>query len=327
MTRDRRTVARTAAHALAGRYPDRRAVLAGAGAVFAAPLLRHGLAYAAVPAFRRRVGAIDVMVVSDGALTVPLSFSLPEIPAAEAAAFLDAHGLPPAGGPIATNVSLVKIGDELVLIDAGAGANFQPTAGKLADNLAAAGIETTSISKVVFTHGHADHLWGAIDDFDDSERFPNASYVIAAPEWDFWVDPDTPTRVPDWLKGMARASARILKRLESRIERGNKDQQIAPGLTFVQTAGHTPGHMSVMVESGGERLLIGADALSHAAVSFGRPDWRWGSDYDSDRAVATRKHLLDRLAVERIALIGFHLPWPGHGMVERKDTAYRFVPA
>jgi glyoxylase-like metal-dependent hydrolase (beta-lactamase superfamily II) len=85
--------------------------------------------------------------------------------------------------------------------------------------------------------------------------------------------------------------------------------------------------MSVMVESGGERLLIGADALSHPAVSFARPDWRWGSDYDSDRAVATRKRLLDRLAGERIPLVGFHLPWPGHGMVERKDTAYRFVPA
>ena len=161
------------------------------------------------------------MVVSDGALTVPLSFSLPEIPSAEAAAFLSAHGLPKAGGPIATNVSLVASGSELVLVDAGSGANFQPSAGKLAENLEAAGVEPDKITKVVFTHAHADHLWGAIDDFDDSERFPNASYVISAQEWDFWVDPGTPARVPDWLKGMALASARILKRLEGKLERRN----------------------------------------------------------------------------------------------------------
>ena len=82
-------------------------------------------------------------------------------------------------------------------------------------------MEPDKITKVVFTHAHADHLWGAIDDFDDSERFPNASYEISAQEWDFWVDPGTPARVPDWLKGMALASARILKRLEGNLERRN----------------------------------------------------------------------------------------------------------
>ena len=315
--------ARTSGPAAPG--PHRRAVLGGFAAALAAPLVPTGLLHAAVPPFRRSVGALDVMVVSDGALAVPLSFSLPEVPPAETAAFLTAHGLPAGGSPIATNVSLVGAGDELTLVDAGSGANFQPTAGKLADNLEAAGIAPASIAKVVFTHGHADHLWGAIDDFDDSERFPNASYVISAQEWDFWTDPDTPTRVPDWLKGMARGSARVLKRLEGKVERRRAGEEVAPGLTFVATGGHTPGHMSVLVESGGDRLLIGADALSHPAVSFARPDWRWGSDYDSDRAVAARRRLLDWLAGERIALVGFHLPWPGHGMVERSGTAYRFV--
>jgi hypothetical protein len=74
------------------------------------------------------------------------------------------------------------------------------------------------------------------------------------------------------------------------------------------------------------RRTRSAAALSHPAASFARPDWRWGSDYDSDRAVATRRRRLDRLALERMALIGFHLPWPGHGRVERSGTGYRFVP-
>lgn len=304
---------------------DRRAVLAGLGAAVAAPLLSTGAGSQSVPVFRRRVGAVEVTVVSDGTLTAPLSFSLPEVPRAAAEAFLRSHGLPAGGSPIATNVSVVRSGDELVLIDAGSGANFQPTAGKLADNLEAMDIDAAKITKVVFTHGHADHLWGAIDDLDDSERFPNASYVIAAEEWDFWTNPETATRVPDWLEGMARGSARILGRLESRIERRRSGEQVAPGLTFAETIGHTPGHMSVMVESGRDRLLIGADALAHAAVSFAHPQWRWGSDHDSDRAVATRRRLLDQLATDGIALVGFHLPWPGCWMVERKENAYRFV--
>ena len=251
---------------------------------------------------------------------------MPETPPGEAAALLASHGLPAAGLPSQTNVTLIKTGSELVLIDAGSGTGFQDTAGKLADNMEAAGINPASITKVVFTHGHADHLWGAIDDFDDSERFSHASYVIAAAEWDFWLDPDTPASVPDWLKGMARGSARVLKRLEGKTELRKPGDAIAPGLSYVGTPGHTPGHMSVMVESAGEQLLIGGDVLTHAAISFARPEWRVGSDHDRDRGVRTRKRLLDQSVADHLPLVGFHLPWPGLGMVERNGTSYRFVP-
>jgi glyoxylase-like metal-dependent hydrolase (beta-lactamase superfamily II) len=182
------------------------------------------------------------------------------------------------------------------------------------------------VTKVVFTHCHADHLWGAIDDFDDSERFPKASYVVPAPEWDFWTNPSTAETAPDWLKGMARGSSRILERLEARIERRGPGDSLSPGLAYVATPGHTPGHMSVMVESGSERLIVGGDVLSHHAVSFAQPGWRIGSDFDSDLAVTTRKRMLDRLVLDRLPFIGFHLPFPGHGIVEKSGSAYRFLP-
>jgi glyoxylase-like metal-dependent hydrolase (beta-lactamase superfamily II) len=305
--------------------PHRRAFVAGLGATLAAPAL--GLpARAALAPFRRNLGAIELTVVSDGTLSVPLSFALPETPATEAAALFTAHGLPPQGAPGQTNVTLVKSGNDLILIDAGSGPKFQPTAGKLSENLEAAGIDPAKISKVVFTHAHADHLWGVIDDFDDGRRFPNASYVISAVEWDFWTDPKTASLVPDWLKGMASTSGRILKQIEDRIERRKAGDTVGLGLTYLETAGHTPGHMAVLVESGNERLLIGGDVFNNHAVSFAKPDWRIGSDYDRDQGIATRKRMLDRLATDRIPLIGFHIAWPGHGMVERNGPAYRFVP-
>ncbi|MGE3988488.1 MBL fold metallo-hydrolase [Pseudorhodoplanes sp.] len=303
--------------------PHRRTVLAGLGAALLCP--RADALAASAPA-TRKVGGIEVVVVSDGVLNVPLSFSLPETPLSDAAALFKAHGLPEAGAPSQTNVVLIKSGRERVLIDAGSGPGFQPTAGKLQENLEAAGIAPDSITKVVFTHGHADHLWGAIDDFGDGDRFPNASYVIPAAEWDFWTDPDTATRVPDALKGMALGTARILKMIEKKVERRRNGETVAPGLTYLATPGHTPGHMAVSVTDGGQHLIVGGDVLTNTAISFARPDWRIGADFDRDQGIATRTRLLDQLATDRIALIGFHLAWPGFGAVERAGTAYRFMP-
>jgi glyoxylase-like metal-dependent hydrolase (beta-lactamase superfamily II) len=282
-------------------------------------------AFAAIAPFRRKVGAIELMVISDGTLSNSLSFALPETSPADAAAIFAAHGLPPHGAPAQTNVTLVKTGEETILIDAGSGPNFQPSAGKLSENLEAAGIDPAKITKVVFTHAHADHLWGALDDFGDDERFPNASYVMSVAEWDFWTDAKTQTVVPDWLKGMAAGSARILRKIERKVERRKAGDRIAPGLTYVDTAGHTPGHMAILVESANEKLLIGGDVFNNVAVSFARPEWRVGADHDRDQGVATRKRLLDQLASDRTPLIGFHLTWPGHGMVERSGGAYRFI--
>jgi glyoxylase-like metal-dependent hydrolase (beta-lactamase superfamily II) len=302
----------------------RRQLLAGAGAAIAAPLWSARGAAATAP-HRVKIGALDLTVISDGILNVPLSFALPETTSAEAAALFAAYGLPPSGPQPQTNVSLVHAGSEVVLIDAGSGSNFQPTAGKLAENKETAGVAPSSVTKVVFTHCHADHLWGAIDDFDDSERFPKATYVVAAAEWDFWTAADTAASVPDWLKGMALGSARVLKRLEGKIERRKAGDTVAPGLTYVDTAGHTPGHMAVMVENGLDRVLIVGDVLGNVAVSFARPQWRLGSDHDRDRGVAVRRRMLDRLATDRIPFVGFHLPWPGFGQVERSGAEYRFV--
>lgn len=303
--------------------PHRRAVIAGLGATLVLPRLQARAASAPVT---HNVRAIQISIISDGLLNVPLSFSLPETPLPEAAALFKAHGLPEGGAASQTNVVLVKFGAERILIDAGSGPGFQPTAGKLQENLEAAGIAADSITKVVFTHGHADHLWGAIDDFGDAERFPNARYVISDTEWDFWTNPDTATRLPDALKGMARGSSRILKALEKKLERRKAGETVAPGLTYLATPGHTPGHMAVLVENDGQRLIVGGDVLTNTAISFARPDWRIGADFDRDQGINTRKRLLDQLAADRIPLVGFHLAWPGYGAVERNGPAYRFTP-
>ncbi|KQQ14193.1 MBL fold metallo-hydrolase [Methylobacterium sp. Leaf123] len=304
---------------------DRRTLVAGMAAMLASAW--PGGRAQATALTPLRIGAATVETASDGTLSSSLAFMLPDAKQAEVEAAFRAEGQPAEASPIPTNASLVRVGREVILIDAGSGSSFQPTAGKLGEALERRDVPREAITTVVFTHAHPDHLWGAIDDFDDSERFPNARYVVPAAEWDFWTRDDVETLVPDWLKGFAVGSRRILRRLEAKVERRKPGEAIAPGLTYVATPGHTPGHASVLVEAGREQVLIGGDALSHAVISFRRPAWAFGSDLDRDLAIRTRLALLDRLANERATLVGFHLPGSGIGRVERSGDAYRFVPA
>lgn len=285
----------------------------------------HGFAATAHHQFK--LGDAEISVISDGTLTFGRSFALPSTPLAEAEILLKSYGLPPDGFVAQTNVVLVRTGEDVVLIDAGSGSNFQDTVGKLSENLAEAGIDPAAVTKIVFTHAHPDHLWGAIDEFDGSPRFSNARHFIANMEWDYWTHPDTVRQVPEPIQAMAAGSARILKSLDGRTERVRPGASIASGLTLLATPGHTPGHVSLMLESAGRQLLIGGDVLSHPVISFARPDWRWGTDADPDLAVHSRRHTLEMLVATKLPLLGYHLPWPGIGYVERHEGAYRFVPA
>lgn len=302
---------------------DRRLFMAGLAVGLASAWPTNSAS--ANPEEALKVGGASIETASDGTLSSSLAFMLPNTPREEVETVFKVEGQRAEATSIPTNASLVRIGSEIILIDAGSGNSFQPTAGKLGETLESRNISREAITQVVFTHAHPDHLWGAIDDFDDSERFPNARYVVPAAEWDFWTRDDVENLVPDWLKGLSVGSRRTLRRLESKLERRKPGESIAPGLTYVATPGHTPGHASVLVEAGREQVLIGGDALSHGVLSFRRPAWAFGSDLDRDLASRTRLTLLDRLANERMTLVGFHLPGSGVGHVERAGDSYRFL--
>lgn len=72
-------------------------------------------------------------------------------------------------------------------------------------------------------------------------------------------------------------------------------------------------------------MIVGGDVLTHPLISFQHPEWKPTADHVPDQAVAMRRKLLDRLATDRSKLVGFHLPYPGVGTVERKDGTYRFL--
>ncbi|MBL8590366.1 MAG: MBL fold metallo-hydrolase [Methylobacteriaceae bacterium] len=299
---------------------SRRAALGGAAALLGAATL--GAARAAPVA---TLGARRIEVASDGGFSLPLGMLARDVAPEALLAELAAAGLSTERAATVLNVTLIRDGEELTLIDCGAGGNFMPGAGKLGEALDAAGVDRAKVKRVLFTHAHPDHLWGALDSFDEA-AYPEASFHIAAAERDFWLSADVLSKLPEDRHAFAAGAQRILKALGDRVQTFRPGAEVAPGVVALDTAGHTPGHVAFAVSGGGASLVVLGDALTHPALSFRRPDWATGADQDPAQAVATRKKLLDRLATDRLPFIGYHLPTPGLGRAEAKDGAWRYLP-
>jgi glyoxylase-like metal-dependent hydrolase (beta-lactamase superfamily II) len=285
-----------------------------------------GLAQQA-PAKTFTLGEFAITVLSDGHLVVPSPFLARNASPEDLNAAMRDAGQRGDRVNTPTNITLVRTQSEVILIDTGSGPHYMPTAGSLAENMAAAGIDRNSVTKVVFTHAHPDHLWGTFDDFDNEPMFPNASYVISAAEWNFWMAEDVASRLPVERQNFAPGAKRNLNAIKDKVWMIKPGDDIVTGVRAIDTSGHTPGHLSIEIASGRDAVIVLADALTHAIISFAHPEWMPAADHhDPEGAVVTRKTLLDRLATDRNRVIGFHLPFPGIGVVERRGIAYRFVP-
>jgi glyoxylase-like metal-dependent hydrolase (beta-lactamase superfamily II) len=300
---------------------NRRQMLWGASALAATSLLPKPARAEAGFSFSH--GEFQITVLSDGFISLPGEIMVPDAMPEERAAILKRLDAP--GGVVRApcNIPLIRKGNDLILVDIGSGRKYEPSDGLLAQNLQAAGIDPTAITKVVFTHAHPDHIWATITD-DGNLRYPNATYYIGASEWNFWMDPDYLTAMPSVLHGFANAAQRDLGAIKERAVMLKPGDDVVGGLRAVDTAGHTPGHLSLEM-AGREGLLIAADVINNETVSFEHPDWKFGYDTIPELAVRNRLRLIDRAATDRIKLLGYHWAYPGVGYAERKGGAFRFV--
>lgn len=303
---------------------SRRRFLALTGGIAAAAALLPRGAFAAVAPHSFKHGDFEVTVISDGQLQLPSTLLGVDAPAEERAALFKEVGIGESVTP-AVNLTLVKAGNDLILFDTGAGGNMAPTAGKMLEALAAAGIDPAAITKVVYSHGHPDHVWGTLNP-DGSLRFPKATYVVAADEWDFWMDADILKKLPEGMHQMATETQRQLGAVKDVVTRVKPGEEIVSGIGVLDTRGHTPGHVSFEL-AGGDGLIIVADVIPNPLVYFPNPHWKFGFDANHDNAIAARKMLLDKAAGGKATMLGYHWAYPGLGHAEKKGTGYTFVPA
>ena len=296
----------------------RRTFLAGSSALLGAAALSRGARASA------RFGSMQVDMVSDGNLVLPRDFITGPMPQDEVSAILGRYGITGDALTPPCNVTLLRHEDRVILFDVGSGPDFQPSAGLLPDTLDDLGLAPEDITHLVITHGHPDHIWGLLDDFDEP-YLPNAQILMGRAEFDYWTNPSTVDSIGAARQTFAIGAQRRLDAVADLVTFFEDGQEILPGVAARGTPGHTPGHMSFELRDGSDSLMVIGDALGNHHVAFERPDWDSGSDQDMPTAAATRVALLDQIASAQMAIAGFHLPG-GLGRVERHpEGGYRFI--
>ena len=276
-----------------------------------------------------KVGDIDVLVVSDGVLPLPTQMLGHNADPADRAAWLKDMFLPQDAFDWALNVVVVRSGGKTILIDAGLGSDPDlnlPRAGQLIKRLEAAGIDLGSVTDLVLTHMHMDHLGGLLVEGVKERLRKDLRIHVAAAEVKFWESPDfshtsMPQGFPDALRSAAK---RFVSEYGSNLRTFDEEHEIAPGVVARRTGGHTPGHSVVRVASGGDGLTFAGDAVF--TVGFEQPDWHNGFEHDPEEAARVRVRLLRELAKSGEMLVATHLPFPSIGRVAADGDAFRFVP-
>ena len=315
----------------------RRSVLAGAAASAAAPLVATSSVRAAAPPsgkqapsyYRYKVGDYEVTAILDGVRQVKIETS----PARNAKledvqAFLAANFLPKNQIPYYFHPTLVNTGSKLVLIDTGNGpGSLQAGTGLTPANLAAAGVDPKTIDIVVISHFHGDHISG-LRTADGALAYPNAEIKVPAVEWAFWTDEGNMSRAPQNQQPTFQNTKRIFGSIADKLTKYEWGKEVAPGITALDTNGHTPGHTSFVIASGSEKVLVQADVTAgYAPIFVANPDWHAGGDMDGPQAVRSRRKLYDMLVADRMMMSGYHIPFPSLGYLEKAGGGYRLIPA
>jgi glyoxylase-like metal-dependent hydrolase (beta-lactamase superfamily II) len=265
-----------------------------------------------------RIGNVEILHLSDGILEFDLCNFFPTIPG-ESWHDYASHLTPEHKVRFNLGSYLIRSDGRTILVDTGLGPRPADTPdvpwGQLLRDFADKGVRPEEVDMVVMTHLHRDHVgWNLTADGPRwVPTFPNARYWCSTKDWETSHRPDVqPQRYPN-----APTCVWPLADL-GLVELMDGEHTLTRDLTAVPTPGHTPGHMSILVSSQGERALVLGDA-AHSPVQLQEPDWVSRADMDPELTRQTRRALLDRLEREEIVVAAGHFEAPGFGRIVRLE--------
>jgi glyoxylase-like metal-dependent hydrolase (beta-lactamase superfamily II) len=259
------------------------------------------------PAYRFKIGGLDAIALFDGTNPVPNDnqvFGVGLTPQAVAAP-LAAAGQP--ADPITLEIHplLVRNGSRVMLFDAGLGEGK----GELMQSLQAAGVDPASVTDVLISHGHPDHVGGLVR--GGGLAFPNAAIRLSQAEW-----------------AAMRANpelADLVRIVTPKVQAFEPGGEVAPGVTAQDTAGHTPGHVSYLIADAQNQLLYTGDLMHHWVLSVEHPDWLVGYDDDQQAGLKARLDEITALRASGAHIYAYHFPFPGLGKIQTREGRAMFI--
>ena len=271
------------------------------------------------------LGSVNVTMLSDGQGARPLDANfVRNVPLADVQAALTEAKLPTDRIDVPFNPFVADIGAQRVLFDTGSGEFGAAGSGKLLENMGKAGIDPKSVTAVVISHFHGDHING-LRNKAGNLVFPNAKIYVPAPEWNWWMDEARLAATPEAQRGGLNTARRVFSPIAATVVRFEPGTEILPGVRSIAAYGHTPGHTAFMIEGGSRKLLYWADT-TNVFLFVRNPDWAVVFDMDADAAKATRRRIADLAIRENALVAGYHLPGSGIGTLSTRGKGYEFTP-
>jgi glyoxylase-like metal-dependent hydrolase (beta-lactamase superfamily II) len=227
--------------------------------------------------------------------------------------------------PMTAHCLMVRIGASNIVVDTGHGSklsdkqkrqmDWQSPAGGLVGGLARLGLSPADIDLVIDTHLHADHAGGNTAYDPDGQIvpvFPNAEYVVQRREYEDARRPNERTQATY----LPMNYQPLVESGQMRLLDG--DCELAPGVWGIITPGHTPAHMSIRFESGGQQAAFVCD-LASFAIHFERLGWMTAYDVEPLVTLETKRRWQQWAFETRAVLIFPHDPVRPVGYFVRGD--------
>ena len=273
------------------------------------------------------IGDVTVTKVKEAGLQLPMSGLIPEFTPEELEShrswlvpdWLDDEG----HGELSVHTLLVESAGTKIMVDSCLGPGdegWQPTPGPgFLDKLTAVGFGPEDVDVVACTHMHHDHVgWHTTREGEEwIPTFPNARYVMAGEEWEFWRHGESPL-------GITRIGETITPLVDHGVvDLVDADHGLTDEVAFVPTPGHTPGHVSVRISSSGADAVITGD-MAHHPIELAEPQWDSLADVDHEPANETRAEFVEEFVDSGVLVIGTHFSGPTAGYLVREPEGVRF---
>ncbi len=278
-------------------------------------------ASAATPLAQIKIGRFTVTALADGFADMPFGYFPGRTPEEVEAAAQAISAAKPGGIRFVFNQYLVDDGEQRILIDTGPAGAMGET-GQLPGALESIGVKRDSIGAVIVTHTHVDHIGGLVA--GGKRNFPSSDVYVDRRDIAYWTDPAKRAAAPEFLQPSFDGTAELV-RLYPNLQAMDGERQITPGVSIVDLTGHTPGHIGVRIEDGGESLLMVSDMLFPVVHPLS-PEIGFLFEQDRPAAEAMRKRFFPRAAEEKALVAATHMPFPGLGRIVSDGGQMRWLP-